>query len=114
MAYTTAMFTASRDAPLAELSTRGEVLAELEELRALVLEVCPDCLYQRRPDGAGIFVPPQRQHETRDKNLLTVWAGAGARMRIMPDKEEKYDRSKLATYRERLARLYSELVDGND
>jgi hypothetical protein len=94
-----------------ELSMRAEVVTQLEELHNLVLEVCPDCLVKQRGDGGLIYVPFQRQHAPRNKNLLTMWAeSSGVRMRIMPEPEEMYDRTQQAAYRSRLDRLYSDLL----
>lgn len=94
-------------------SSNPEVIAALEDLHALVLSVCPDCLIQARDpekDGGLIYVPPERAHAKRYKNLLTVWPEATQlRMRIMPDDEEFYSTLKRSTYMARLKRLYGEL-----
>ncbi|HVC95989.1 MAG TPA: type II TA system antitoxin MqsA family protein [Pirellulales bacterium] len=107
--------TSARDLAVSHLSSRVEVVAQLEQLHRLVLDVCPDCLVKQRGDGRLIYVPPQREHATRNKNLLTMWAeSAGVRMRIMPDREEMYDRSQETTYRQRLNRLYGRLIARTD
>ena len=106
----------ARDIEIDLLSTRADVVSGLEQLHALVLEVCPDCLLKARGpvDGGFIYVPPERAHKTTHKNLLTVWPEAsGVRMRIMPDAEEHFDAKKTASYRSRLQRLYGELLARN-
>jgi hypothetical protein len=106
-----ATLTPARGIAVRRLATRPEVIAQLQQLHDLVLEVCPDCLVKQREDEALIYVPPQRQHATRNKNLLTMWAeSSGVRMRIMPEPEEMYDRTQQATYRSRLDRLCSDLL----
>ena len=103
--------TPARDIAVRHLATRAEVIAQLQQLHNLVLEVCPDCLVKQREDEGLIYVPPQRQHATRNKNLLTMWAEpSGVRMRIMPEPEEMYDRTQHTTYRRRLDQLYSDLL----
>ncbi|HEY7428763.1 MAG TPA: hypothetical protein VH682_31320 [Gemmataceae bacterium] len=105
----------ARDFVVTRLSPRAEVIAQLQELHKMVLDLCPECLVKQRGDGGLIYVPPQRQHAARNKNLLTMWAeSAGVRLRIMPDSEEMYDRSQQATYRQRLDRLYSDLISRTD
>lgn len=107
--------TPARDFVVAHLSTRAEVIAQLQELHKMVLDLCPECLMKQRGDGGLIYVPPQRQHAARNKNLLTMWPEpSGVRMRIMPDPEEMYDCSRRAAYCQRLARLYSDLIARTD
>src|SRR5690242_16823227 len=84
-------------------SSNPEVTAYLEQLHELVLSVCCDCLIKQRNDEGLIYVPPERQHAKRDKNLLTMWAMKnGVRMRIMPDPEEMYNPRDHEAYLERL------------
>jgi hypothetical protein len=103
----TDVLTSARDATVAHLFTRAEVVAGLEQLHDLVLAVCPECLLKLRgpPGGGMVYIPPERAHATQRKNLLTISPEAlGVRIRIMPNPEEMYDAGKGAEYLNRLER----------
>ena len=96
---------------LSQVTDVEAALTILRALHRLVLECCPEVLVMQREDEGIIYVPPERQHAKRDKNLLTVWAeGSRVRMRIMPDEEDFYSAASHETYRARLRVLRAKLL----
>jgi serine/threonine protein kinase len=104
----------AKDMRFDRLSSDPQIVTQLEQLHELVLSVCPDCLIEQRRDGGWIYVPAERRHAEKDKNLLTMWAEKNwVRMRIMWPKpspeEEYYEYGKLDEYKTRLRDLYDYL-----
>lgn len=109
---------------LPQLGLTPDMLAQFQQLHELVAEVCPHCPVTQRNLRGGIrnwiYVPAERQGETVNKNLLTVWdEGDKLRMRIMEDdangthEEEYFDLAKVDEYRGRMQRLYARMLEIN-
>ena len=84
----------------------------------IILDVCPECLYERRNDGAYIFVPPEKRESKRNKNLIGIWPEpSGIRLRILNEPnipEEKFSSQNLSNYKDRLESLYKKLSGKDD
>jgi hypothetical protein len=103
------------------LSRNPDIIAQVKKLHDLVLSICRDCLIQKRSDDRLIYVPPERQHADKDKNLLTIEVQrTKVRLRIMLALDgttapgEDYEPDKIDEYLTRLRRLYAKLVGRRD
>lgn len=90
-----------------------EKLRHLVAMRDAVLFVCPDCLWRMRGDGKIVFTPPHHQGRAKLRNLMTLHLQERPiRFRISDDlnrraggEAEKFDESRLAEIKSRLAAL---------
>jgi hypothetical protein len=92
------------------------VRAGVDDLRKLVLSISPECLVMRRKerDKGWIFVPPERQYESKNKNLLTIKATPNQiNFAIWPAKLV-YDPAKLPEYRGMMQALFDKMLRLNN